>query len=655
MSVPDVRASPPAGDRRLPFVLALCTAVLLFAVRITPPAPFNLDETIDILMVEAARHGRLWIDNGHALYPSESLRLFLLREGPAGLVPQYPSGYAFLALPFYVMAGVRGLMLLNAVAYLAAMAATYGIARQLEASSRTAIAALLIFGFAGFGVVYAVGIWPHSLAVASVACAVLAVLRSTRLPTGRTAHALALGSGCLIGLGVNMRVDTILVAPAILLWLAARREHWTRAVAFTAGMMPGLLLASWLNHLKFDSWLPVDYGSRTGSTSLAAYWPLLSLAALALVVAIGLSSPRVRRALVPSRLLIVLLAGVVAVMSMQDARTLALRVATGAYALIVDFQAYEPPPGEAELFDRADSGELLVTGQLKRALVQSLPYLGVIPALLAVRRKMWRDGYALLLLTTLVWALPFSLRHWHGGSSPNMRYFLPVLPLIAVIVAICLGHLARGSGPSTKGTRLSIAIATLLAGLLAIAVSIGSLQREKVALALATDGALALAGATAVMALLAVCLSEGRRAAARLALLLGTTGLVWAGVSGIVHDLSISHVRRQANAERNRRAQGLDEGALVVTRSAAQFLPQLLRPNSFVSLAGTTLWGGALEFADRELIEFHLEQGRRVYVDGRIADSVIPALDTPAFEAVDVPFDADGLVELRPPSAGIGP
>jgi hypothetical protein len=624
-------------------VLGLSAAALLSGLFSVSTGPYNLDEAIYILMVEAAHAGRVTIDNGYELYRSDALKNLFLIEGPHGLVPQYPSGYGFVALPFYLVAGVRGLILINVLAYLATMGVTYGLARELEASPPVSLAAAMIFGFANFGVTYAYGIWPQALALAIVAASALCILVSARAPRPGSAWVFALAGGLLLGFGVNIRVDAILLAPAVLLWLLAQRAQLAQAVSYAAGLVPGLILAAWLNCVKFGSWLPFNYGTVSGNSSLCAYWPLFPVIAIGMILALALSRPPLRLLRTRRNVLIAVGACILVALLLDKPRAVLLRILSGYYALCVDFQAYRPPADELSAFSFSAGGHMLLYGQLKRALLQSLPFLGVLALLGSVDHLRRKSAHVLFVLIAVLWTLPFAFYHWHGGSPQNMRYLLPILPFLSAMTAVALAQLRLQAGLVGGPGRLVLYSAAL--SLIATAwVFVGVLMGDGLALSIAAWGSLVLAGATAATTLLVVVATPDRRGApAHAALALGVAGLVWAGASGLVHDLLISQCVRTANLEMNLCAAQLDEGVLILAPQPQAYMPQLTRENSFVAVPGDQP-GRDL----RGLIDYHIVNGRRVYVDGKIAATVLAGLGNPAYHTVDVTFGQQHLVEIRP-------
>lgn len=625
--------------RPRPFPGMLAGLALLAIALVVPVAPRNLDEAVYTLMAQAAASGRLTVENGYEEYPSDALRISFLRTGREGLVPQYPSGYAFLAAPFHALGGLRGLVILNTLGFLLSMALTYGLARQVDSSPSVAWWSVVILAFGTFFLPYAYGIWPHALAVAAVTGSLLSIVAASREDrSARRGAGLSLAAGLIAGLGVSIRVDCILLVPPVLLWMGADRRLWGRASLFIVGLAPGLALASALNYLKFGSPLPVDYGTEGGDTALGSYMPLVVLALAAAAAAVAVSSSRFNRLVTLRNFAVLAATALISSLAFAPVRGLLGELATGFYVLVIDFQRYTPSGSEVQLFTLSDSGHLLLIGQLKRALLQSLPWLGVLP-LAALRWKRQGPLLGLFGLFLVCWIAPFALRHWHGGGAPHMRYFLPLLPLLAVLGAGALAEARR----LAEGGRRFLAWPAVGAVLLTPVIVAGVISLNGFALSAASGGALLLAAGTAGAALAS---AWGVRKAALPSAALMLAGLIWSGVWSLLYDFATDRAFRAAHHGVIEASEELGDHVLVITGLAFQFLPQLERPGSYVANVDPGS-GGRADFG---LIDHHLEAGRQVFVDGLIADAIFVGPGTGGYAIRQIPFANRTLLELRPRS-----
>src|SRR5690348_910091 len=111
-----------------PLVPALLVLGLVLSITVVPGV-FTTDDTNYLINVLALRHGRVTVANTEGLSPSRELLAF--DPGPwtrgvsaTPVASSAPPLYALLALPFSWF-GWRGLVALNTIAYLAAIALTF--------------------------------------------------------------------------------------------------------------------------------------------------------------------------------------------------------------------------------------------------------------------------------------------------------------------------------------------------------------------------------------------------------------------------------------------------------------------------------------------------------------------------------------------------
>ena len=160
----DAAAAPPRISTPVAAMIVVALA-LVAGPFLAPAGPFIVNGEIYYAMARAmADHGTLHIAANGGVEGAPALTRYL-SVGRDGLVyPQYPGGYAFVAAPFYMAFGIRGLMLMNALATALSLVLTYAIALRLF-DKRTAIWAAGILGAATFVANYAFAIWPHIFAL----------------------------------------------------------------------------------------------------------------------------------------------------------------------------------------------------------------------------------------------------------------------------------------------------------------------------------------------------------------------------------------------------------------------------------------------------------------------------------------------------------
>lgn len=430
---------------------------------VAPSGAFSADDALYVEMARAmAENGslRLTAIDAPGGAPAMARPFAPLVDGAPA--PQYPSGYAFVGAPFFAVAGVNGLMGLNALSFMAAVWLTFSLARRLGANAGAAAG---LFAGATFASSYALAIWPHMLTLAMT----LAAARLTLDATGAAAQRFltAGGAGFLIALAASVRVDAMLAAAALFLWLRLFGAPSDRrlALSFGAGLAPGLALCASVNLAKFGIFQPFTYGATGGFDSASRYAPLmLAFAAVAAASMLtDVSSPRMRALLRDWRKIAAAAAAVFAA-AIVIAPEPVVNYAHALYALVGDLQSLPDTRLQPGL-ERGADGWLAFWGLPKKALAQSIPYLAL--ALLPLAgffcgRRVRETAFCSALAAAPI--AFYALNYWHGGMAFNMRYFLPVLPFIAILAAFALDEL-RACQP------FSVAIAAALAILGSLAAS----------------------------------------------------------------------------------------------------------------------------------------------------------------------------------------
>ncbi len=432
------------------FFILMMAIVLLFFAQGAPWGHYNLDEALYTLGAQAFyESGQFAISNGHEAYQSDDLRNWLLIEGPTGLVPQYPVGIMVAAAPLFDWLGVKSLMLVNLLAGIATLFAAHLVARKLFGSELIANLTVVLLALCTFWVEFAVAIWPHSVSIFFCTLAVLMFLNA--LDRERAVWGPAALSGAIIGISAFFRLESVLLLPGIAactLLYAARPLQVL--IGGALGFVPVFALLGYSNVLRFGTLNPLSYGRSDGSgTDLAGY---LVLGAVILVILLGLIAVRNfgKSKLQWQHALVLFVASIAAILVASQFVPMVKSLVNGVHAIILDSKVIEDPrPGATFRFP---DGTLGFWGQPKKALVQSLPWLGCVVALLALPWGERRRSIAIILILFLAWSSPFLLRSWHGGPGANMRYLLPMLPLLSALMAWLICELStrtgRANGPS---------------------------------------------------------------------------------------------------------------------------------------------------------------------------------------------------------------
>lgn len=455
------------------FVFALAYAALYFYMISGFAGPFAVDESVYIAMADAmAKRGDLAIQSNGGAPGAPSLPFVLSGYGADGRIyPQYPAGYAFIAAPFYAIAGVDGLFFLNSAAGLASIFFFHNIARRLYADPRIAFASVAIFAACTYFATYSFAIWPHALALALLLAAASATLHgaggkgeiNTRL------GALALAGG-LLALGATIRVSSIIFLAPIFIWLRlfGAPGRRTPALAFLAGAIPPLAISAWFNAVKYGAATPISYGNPSLNESLADYGPLAVATALGVAVLLAINpanmQPLAQRALATrnSALLFGAASFAVALFLHRPLSDFAHHL----WTLLIDIQQYNGDYFHDALAPDAN-GFLTVFGLPKKALLQNMPFFVI--ALVAIvdfirGRNMQATAFCFLLAAAPI--AFFGLKQWHGGYALNMRFFFEAVPFLTILSAAAIAPLFDATRGAPK--HYLFAAAAGCAGLLAL-------------------------------------------------------------------------------------------------------------------------------------------------------------------------------------------
>lgn len=607
---------PTAATLRRGLLAAVVGLHLLLSLFAVAPGHLSVDEGTYHFMVRSWDRGRgLEIWNGYGERPSPELVAATFHVEGDRLVAVPPELYPLLALPFYRLAGFRGLFALNALAFLALLALTFDLARRLTGDRELAVDACLLLALGTFLWDYSHAAWPHATSALFVAAAFVAAVRALDAEPGWRRPGWAFAAGLVAGLAPGMRLDAAFALPAVLLpFLFLRPPRWGSALAALAGTAPGLLLLSTVNAAKFGLWTPFTYGREGGgaNTGVTPYLPLVAAGLAFLAVAWAASRRPVAERLLRRRgrvaVVLVLLAG--SALAVPAVRELAVRLASGAAQLLVDLRLRDPAITEPAL-ERTARGALVYVGGLKKSLLQSCPYLAalVVPAVAAWRRPAVRRPVLLLSLVPVLFIAPYSLFAWHGGMSLNLRYFVPALPFLAVLATLAgrrLATAATGRAWRVAAAAGGVLLACLFLFLVLPADRLPPARLEPLLL----DLPLALAAALLLFAAAALALGERAtgllRGAAAATFVLA---VVHAALATFAYDAPWSHRLRAYNLERSRLA-------LPVVAEDCLFFA--VYPDPYFGLLEVDRLrlavAGRDGFADfRPLADHHLAAGRPVF------------------------------------------
>ncbi len=458
--------------------LAVLAAVL---VATSVGGVFTVDEDNYRVTVVARRAGRLSVPGTDGLPPTPELLYFdpgLDERGDVAtpVVSTAPPLYAPLALPFSYL-GWYGLVALNALALVVTAAAAFAIAsRHARTRAPPYLAALTVL-FGGYSIEYAQGVWPHMLSMALVFGGFFFVVGSEERRDGRAAAALAGVGGLLSGLACWVRYPNAIPAVAILGGILVFSTRRTRsAIAFAGGLAAPLLASYLLNRARLGRPNPINKGGGYlhPGQAYAARW--------------------------------------------LDA----LRCAV---ARVVDFSAQAPLSGHAAkvhayMRHSAETGAYLIGGSVKKAWLQSMPWVGLALVILVLSyRRRGTEGrsrafpvrLAGLVVFGMLFAVAISGSSRVDGFCFNQRYLVDLLPFVAIALALAFDELpweplALGAGAVAAALLLAITFSHAPYD----ALRQHSITKTPLVLAVALVAAYALrgrAGTAIASALLAACLA----------------------------------------------------------------------------------------------------------------------------------------------------
>jgi hypothetical protein len=570
--------SPPLpATSRTPILVALGVLGLVLTATVVPSI-FTLDESNYLATVLALRQRSLALRSTEGLSPTFELYAFdpapFARPSPS--IPVAPNGpplYGPLALPLSYL-GWRGLVLLNTAGFVVAAYLVFLLAARRARRRTTPWLAVAAFALCGYSLEYAQGMWPQMLSVALCLGCFAAAARARR---DRASLAIAFAAGLLGGLATGIRYQNLVLAGAVGLGLLLGGSRRLASLsAYAAGCSVPLLASSWTNHVRLGSWNPVSKGSGY------------------------------------------LMPGVVT----AGARSALTEPFQVLLAKVVDFTFHPPTPG----WRPEASGAFVAFGAVKKALLQSSPWIAVAFAAMLLAWRGWRPRARApeppgahrpeLRALSLPIAAVLGLFATQGfirtdGLGFNQRYFLELVPLAAIAFASGLDEVDLDG----RALGVGAALGALAAGLVL------ALDGQSAARHVLLSKLPLLLAAGALGAWLA--LRAGRARAASWAAL--GASLAWAFAVHVGDDVRASREVRAFNAAREEElAAALPDRAAVfaVAHWKDPYAPLQLERDLLV--ADPSIDGG--RDAARLAGEL-LAQGRRVLVD-------VSELPPPMFERI---------------------
>jgi hypothetical protein len=225
-----------------------------------------------VLLADAFRHGRVWIDWPGAYIDALSYagRYYVIEAPMPGI----------LLLPFVAIWGTAANQsLLAAILGAVAVGSGWDIARRIgvSVSARLWLCGFLLFGTDLFWCAMYGDVW----FIAHVASAAFTLLALGEIMGGKRAWLVAIYAGC----AVESRFSLVLALPVYAVWLALEcepQERVRRLAAFAGGLVPFAIFWVWYNEARwgqpydigYTAWYHQDQvGEPTGSPFRLEYVP----------------------------------------------------------------------------------------------------------------------------------------------------------------------------------------------------------------------------------------------------------------------------------------------------------------------------------------------------------------------------------------------
>jgi hypothetical protein len=605
---------------KVAILLVLGVAHLVVTLVAVVPGYMNIDEALNHWMTKnMAYRGALDLWNGFDEFPSVELQHPFVSQHQGKLYPPYPYLYPLLATPLFLVFGYFGLFVFNALAFLGLALLCFLIARRLFGDVDLALNACLLLALSSFAWEYSQAAWPHVVSMLFVAGEFALFLAAYNAVPRRNAILPAFATGLVAGAAMGIRIDTVLVFPALFLpFLFARPWRPVEAIAVFAGMVPGVCALAAVNLVKFGEFNPLSYGGSLGGTSTPSIGVLAAAGVLVLTAWI-LTRSQYRESVIEHWKILVGLALAICVAAMVLVPNLQESigaVAANARTSLLDMSTLDPntvfPP-----MKRTDGGGVIYLGGHKKALLQSMPYLVllIVPIVSLFRN---REDFARLVVLSLppLLVLGYNTYAWidlegGGGMCLNARYLLPSIPFLCILCAYGINELKTMWGPGGSVLFSAMVIAATAGGFFLILQATGpelnALEFPILHLPLIIAGML--------LGFICACyvIDIGRiHFASRLAWAILYCAAAWAGAVSFLYDYPKHRFARSMNLAYGKQLlRVIPDDSLFVAWPGYFTASLKLIEKDRIRLA----YGARDNFRSfPNLARFHIDRGRRVFV-----------------------------------------
>ncbi|MBI5570093.1 MAG: phospholipid carrier-dependent glycosyltransferase [Desulfomonile tiedjei] len=453
---------------KIVLLVALVAAHLAITVTTVAPGYMSIDEALYHWMAESfSRTGGLALVNGSEECASPELRYPYNTLHNGRLYPPVPYLFPVLAWPFYKMVGYFGLFVVNALAFIGVLIFCFLITQRLFQDTNLSLNSCLLLIFCTYTWEYSQAAWPHMLSLLFLLAAFYALIRSYWASTRRVKALWAVLAGLIAGFAPSVRVDAILVFPALFLpFLFAWPPRLLEALLVAVGTVPGLAVATMSNYVKFGMLTPLSYGGYrpTAEAYSAAYEAMIPAAGVVLLALVAVRARKKGLGRGGKIALGMLGVGscVLAGFFLPQLTEICRQTISNAYMSLVDITSLDRSVFFSAM-ERSPEGGVVYAGAYKKALLQSLPFLAVllVPVIrVAQGDKDLPELVLLFLLPAVVvgYATYSFLQHEAGGGlCLNLRYLLPCMPFFSILTAYAARELQNswGSFPGLVWTTLA--------------------------------------------------------------------------------------------------------------------------------------------------------------------------------------------------------
>jgi hypothetical protein len=387
-------------------------------------------------MARGMVHGSLEFGNG--LDAIDSPELWMQNAVKIGrhLYSKYPPLYAFVGAAPYALFGIRGLYLVNAIAFVFALPAMGELARRTLGPTRGAFATSAAPWVLPL-VPYMLMEIPHLVALAPFLWSIVAWDASRRAGTPRRALVFGAVAGALAGVAVGIRVqDIVLTLPLFGVGFSRSRRRRHALGGLGAGLGAVLGVIALLNERRFGTPNPFSYGpsnAPVGAPHLeeraSFFLQPAVMTTFAIVVLVLVAARACRRV---SRAWAIASAGVLVIALVPPLRTVGERMAASIASFLVN----------ASVAGAGWSTPDTTHGWVDKALLASTPFLalGLVGAVVRVVRGgpplltalAWMS-VALMLFLSVREADPRTERAVIGFLSLSPRYLVEIMPALYLL------------------------------------------------------------------------------------------------------------------------------------------------------------------------------------------------------------------------------